>query len=315
MQARSDERMVSARKHSPLPVILMVLVLLGGAIAGYMYWKNPVVPVANPIALLPTTPVPQEKLADMSNLLIANPSSEATPTLPEAVAASEPSLTPLVDETPLPLLDESDAAIKNEISNIVANALREPLAVRWLGDNLLRRFVTFVANIAEGKLDTKSSPLTPPKTRFAVSAAAPLLMTEDSHARFNTHIQIVTSISPATCAATYRRYYPLLQGAYADLGEKKTFHSVLLTAIDLVMAAPEPETEPLLVSADKGLFKFVDPKLEALPTAQKPLLRMGRENATQLKQWLRQFRTAILAPPTNAQETSVPVTTSIPASD
>jgi hypothetical protein len=309
--------MVTTRKKSHLPAILTAIILLVCAAAGYRYWQNtlaPSAPVMNSDTLLPVEPVTPLIPVATPDLPTAN-AAETTPLQPEQIKVSEPPLTPSVDQAPLPLLDESDAAIKNEISSIVASALREPLSVRWLGDNLLRRFVTFVANIAEGKLDTKSSPLLPPKTRFAVSSSVPPVMTEDSHARFNTHIQIVTSISPATCAATYRRYYPLLQGAYADLGEKKTFHSVLLTAIDLVIAAPEPEDEPLLVAADKGLLKFADPKLEALPAAQKPLLRMGRDNATQLKQWLRQFRAAVLATPTNSESTSVPVTMPSQASD
>ena len=205
-----------------------------------------------------------------------------------------------MDEAPLPLLDDSDAAIKTAMESIVSSAMRETLSVRWYGDNLLRRFVSFVANVAEGKLDSKSSPLTPPKLRFAPSTSTPLKMTPESHARFNTYIQIITSINPATCAATYRRHYPLLQSAYADLGEKKTFHTVMLAAIDQILAAPEPTSEPELIAANKGLFKFSDPQLEALPAAQKPLLRMGRENEAELKQWLRRLRSELLTTPGSA---------------
>lgn len=122
-------------------------------------------------------------------------------------------------------------------------------------------------------------------------------MTPESQARFNPLIQLLTHIDPASCAATYRRFYPLLHNAYADLGEKKTFHGVMLTAIDKLLATPEPATEPELIPAEKGLYKFASPTLEALPAAQKPLIRMGRENARELKAWLRRVKAAVLHPP------------------
>jgi hypothetical protein len=52
-----------------------------------------------------------------------------------------------------------------------------------------------------------------------------------------------------------------------------------------------------LVPADKGMYKYAQPQLEALPAVQKQMLRSGWENVSKLKVWLRQFRAALLAPP------------------
>lgn len=297
MHAYSDDRIVQPRKRNRAHLILLALLLVAGGITGVVYWQPTPAPFLDTVTL-PALPTVATEPATAQAVVVPAPApAQAPANTAEQMVASEPPLTPSIDEPPLPLLDESDAVIKAYVAGMVGESLREPLAQRWFGDNLLRRFVTFVANLAEGKLDTKSSPLIPPKARFAVTLTKPLIMTTESQNRFNTHIQIITSIPPATCAAAYRRYYPLLHTAYADLGEKKSFHSVMLAAIDRVLAAPEPSAEPELVSAEKGLYKFNDPALEALPAAQKPLLRMGRNNASQLKAWLHQVRAALLATP------------------
>lgn len=296
MHANSEDRIVPARRSNKAPLVIVALLLVAGGIA-YQYWQK------NPAPLLPVTAL-QVPSAQPAQPAQPTPRSPAVETLPMAassltpvdqVKASEPPLSPAVEESPLPLLDQSDADIKTMIENLANSELRNELSALWLGDNLLRRFVAFVANLAEGKLDSKSSPLAPPKSRFAVTASQPLIMTTESQGRFNTHIQIITSISPSACATTYRRFYPLLHSAYADLGEKKTFHSVMLMAIDRVLATPELMSEPELVPAEKGLYKYLDPALESLPAAQKPLLRMGRKNAAQLKHWLQQVKASILS--------------------
>ena len=297
MQAHPDDRLTRSQRTNRLPWLVLICVLAGGS---WYYWQQraasaplltdvsaaPPRQIIQPPAPAPTEPPSNPPLAD-----------EAIPTPPAVVAATVPPTLPAADAPPLPPLDDSDAAIKNEAATLVDPTSIDVLASYWQGDNLLRHFVTFVTNLAEGKLDTKSSPVSSPKGRFAVTATAPLQMTPASQARFNTLVHLLTRIEPARCAATYRRYYPLLHTAYAELGEKKTFHSVTLAAIDTLLATPEPTTEPELILAEKGLYKYVSPTLESLPAAQKPLLRMGRENARELKHWLRQLRAAILTTP------------------
>lgn len=302
MQANSEDRIVPARRSNRALLVIVVLLLVAGGIA-YQYWQKSPVPLL-PVTALQAPPAQPAQATSRPPAVETLPMAASSLTPVDQVKASEPPLTPAVEEPPLPLLDQSDTDIKTVIGNLANNELQSELSALWLGDNLLRRFVTFVANLAEGKLDSKSSPLAPPKSRFAVTASQPLIMTTESQGRFNTHIEIITSIPPSACATTYRRFYPLLHSAYADLGEKKTFHSVLLMAIDRVLATPELMSEPELVPAEKGLYKYLDPALESLPAAQKPLLRMGRKNAAQLKHWLQQVKISILstpAPPESAQ--------------
>lgn len=297
MQAHPDDHIARAQRPLLLPWAVLVVLLAAG---GWYYWQFHTPPV-DAASTVPT-PVP--------HIIQPTPPPATTPTAPSVtkqplpppatpaeVAATEPPAQTPADAPPLPPLDDSDTAIRTEASNLTDAALASALAGQWQGDNLLRRFVAFVANLAEGKLDAKTSPVAPPKGRFAVSPNAPLQMTPASQARFDTLVHIITHIDPARCAASYQRHYPLLHAAYAELGEKKTFHSVMLTAIDKLLATPEPATEPELIPADKGLYRYASPALEALPAAQKPMIRMGRENARELKKWLRQVRAAILQAP------------------
>ncbi len=242
--------------------------------------RQPEQPAPTLAPAMPTAPVP----------------AETPPTVaPDPVAASEPTAEPEEEAPPLPLLDESDASIRQElvtISGWQSQAL--PLLV---SDQLLRRFVTFVNNTAAGKLDHKSGPFQPVKGRFAVSNGMPLTMTPDSQARYNLYVNLVTALDPQQCAALYRRYYPLMNAAYGELGEKGNFHALVLQAITQLENTPDLTQSPALVPADKGLYKFASPQLESLPAVQKQMLRSGWENVSHLKIWLRQLHGALLAKP------------------
>jgi hypothetical protein len=122
-------------------------------------------------------------------------------------------------------------------------------------------------------------------------------MTPDSYARYNIYVNALTALDPQQCANLYRRYYPLLNSAYQELGEKNNFHALLLKALQQLEKTPELSQAPLLVPADKGLYKYAEPQLETLPAVQKQMLRSGRENISKIKAWLQQFKSALLTPP------------------
>jgi hypothetical protein len=291
MQLSDDDRITyQPQRRSPATIVIAVLIAavgIGGSV--YYYLKNPdnsqqltalqqaVNDKTQPPAITPPAPV-EQPLAE-----------------PDPVAASEPPLEPAAEAPPLPPLDASDAGIQQELSSLTGwQAQAMDLLV---SDQLLRRFVTFVANTAAGKLDHKSGPFHPIKGRFAVSGNMPLTMTPESQMRYNIYVNALTVLDPQQCAALYRRYYPLLNNAYQELGEKNNFHALVLKAIQQLDGTPELTQAPVLVPADKGLYKYAQPQLEALPAVQKQMLRSGWENVSKLKIWLRQLKSALLAPP------------------
>ena len=94
---------------------------------------------------------------------------------------------------------------------------------------------------------------------------------------------------------TYRRFYPLFQKAYEQLGYPDAyFNDRLVEVIDHLLEAPVP-AEPILLVRPNVLYVFADPELEALSSGQKLMLRMGPDNSANLKRFLDQFRDRLTA--------------------
>lgn len=292
MQLSDDDRITPRPQRRSPAVTLAVLLLAAAGIGGivYFYLKNP------DNQQLSALKQAIDDKAKPLHVAQPAPAAEQPPVVaPDPVAASEPPLEPAAEAAPLPPLDASDAGVRQELSGLAGwqgNALG-----LIANDQLLRRFVTLVVNVAAGKVDHKAGPFLPIKGRFTVSSNMPLTMTAESQTRYNIYVEAITALDPQQCAALYRRYYPLLNNAYKELGEKGNFHTLVLKAIQQLENTPQLSESPVLVPADKGLYKYAQPQLEALPAAQKQLLRSGWENVSKLKVWLRQLKSALLAPP------------------
>jgi hypothetical protein len=93
----------------------------------------------------------------------------------------------------------------------------------------------------------------------------------------------------------YFHFYPLFQDAYQSLGlPGHYFNDRLVEVIDSLLATPELSTPPDLVRPSV-MYQFADPALEALPSGQKVLLRMGPENAAIVKAKLTELRALVTA--------------------
>ena len=217
-------------------------------------------------------------------------SGQVQRTLPPPQVTAPPA--PLPEAPPLPPLEASDAPLREAVGQELAPPSGWEQQV--VPEQVLRRCVVFVANLAEGKVERKHSPLAPPPGAFQVEGA-PLRIAPASYARYNAVVELVTQVPPERMAALYRRYYPLLQAAYEELGERKLFHAVLVQAIDVLLAAPELVVEPVVVPHKGNLYRFADPALEGLSPAHRQMLRLGPENGRRLKVWLRQLRAEVLA--------------------
>lgn len=303
MRLSDDDRIIPPSRHrSPLATVA-ILLLAAGCVGGIAYYylnhadesqrqqlsalKQIVEQVAHP----PAQPAPSSLPAEPAPAPVAEP--VPTVVTPDSVTASEPDSEPAADLPPLPLLDEADTAVRQALAGL--DGWQAQALALLVNEQLLRRFVTFVNNVAAGKLDHKSGPFLPIKGRFSVSNSMPLTMTIDSQARYDLYVGLLTALDPQQCASLYRRYYPLLNQAYGELGEKGNFHALVLKAIQQLENTPDLTQAPALVPADKGLYKFASPQLEGLPTVQKQMLRSGWENVSHLKVWLRQLRAALLS--------------------
>lgn len=197
------------------------------------------------------------------------------PLLPPPPPAPPPVVEP-AEEIALPALDESDSLVRN----LVAALTSHPAFAAWLiPDQLVRTFVLVVENVADG--NNPAARLTPlrPTQRFRVRGEAQQLGVDPaSYARYNTHAEIVASINPVGAAELYRRLYPLITEAYAELGHPDGgFDDTLLRALRNLLEVPVLERDVTLVPR-ATFFEFVDDEIEDLHSVQKQFLGMGPRN-------------------------------------
>ena len=264
----------------------MVLV---GIIVLAVLWPEPetqlpapreVAPVTTPAQVEPATPevVPEPEPVEPA---------EAEPTFAD-LAAQE---TAPEAEEPLPPLDESDIPLQAAVEALPLDA---QVLQRLVGEEMIRKFVRAVENMHQGKLVHKFRPLQQPAQAFyADKIGEQYRMSFKAYHRYDAYAEALANLDKPALVALYRRYYPLLQQAYGELGTGgKSFHAALLGAIDHLLRAPVIESE-LLLTRPSVMYKFKDPALEKLSGPHKMMLRMGPENSRSVQRSLRELRQAL----------------------
>lgn len=244
------------------------------------------VPVVTPPPSMPVTQPEPEVVTEPEPVAVPQPTAEPEAE-PEPVTEPEP-------ELPLPALDNSDAEVTQRL---LALNWRPGLASLFVTEEMLRNLVVQADNIAQGQLATGHPLLQPLSERFSVPAGQPLLLAEESFARYQPYVQLLESVPPQQMIALFNRYEPLMQQAFSELGyPDDLFKNRLLQAIDVLLATPEPQY-PLQLERPSVMYQFADPQLEQLPAAQKLMLRLGPDNQQLIKQLLRRYRQALQSAP------------------
>jgi len=195
-------------------------------------------------------------------------------------------------------LDTSDAVIRELVAGLSSN----PKLAAWLvNEDLVRRFVAAVNNIADGVSPRSQLEFLRPKQAFKVKDLGEGVFVIDpaSYRRYDLVAEVFDSLDTAGTAALYRELKPLIDDAYAEIGAPgTTFDQRLNAAFDQLLAVPiveDPqEVNPLIVT-----YRWRDESLESLSGVQRHLLRMGPENVATIQHKLGELRAAIAA--TNQQ--------------
>ena len=112
--------------------------------------------------------------------------------------------------------------------------------------------------------------------------------------RYKPMVQLIRSSDPQALVAAYTRYYPLFQEAYESLGHPpEYFNDRVIEVIDHLLTTPEVQG-PIALAQPNVLYEYADPKLESLSAGQKVLIRMGSDNASAVKEKLREMRAVLL---------------------
>jgi hypothetical protein len=253
---------------------LVAAIALAGVIAYFALREpEPVSPPA-PVATAPEAPTS-----------VGEPGTE--PPIRHPIETVEP-VPQQPDAASLPALDESDAAVGASLAGLFAESGRPDVL---LLKDVVRRVVVTVDNLPRERVAPRLSPLKPAEGGLQVSRQGDDLVISDvNRERYAPFVKLAENVDIGYLAALYRRFYPLFQQAYQELGYPRGyFNDRLVAVIDHLLATPEP-VGPLRLVQPKVLYQFADPELERLSAGQKYLLRMAPDDAARIKARLREFR-------------------------
>lgn len=292
MQVNQDDRITpqetssNSNRFALFAIVLVVLLSAGG----YYYYSgdsdSPKL-IPNAPIVLPDTPPSEPMTLESAPEL---ETTETTPEAPEADTNSTETTTvtePEVAAEPVPVLAESDAFVQQKALAMINNNV---LSASLVQQDLVRQFVVFVDNLAQGELTRKVSPIKGPEKLFTVSEITnKVYLNPDSYHRYDAYVDSITKMDEQSLIITYKQLTPMLEEAFTELGYSNAkFNDRMLQAIKMLLAAPIVE-DPIELNSISVNYQFVDPDLEALPSAQKLLVRMGPENTRKLKVALRKL--------------------------
>jgi hypothetical protein len=261
--------------------LAVFLIWLGSRESGESPATGPVVQPRAPETAIealppaPDIPVREPGPEPVEEVAGAAPPAENTPALPEMT------------------LQTSDEAVRMALAGAGGSALLDgPLQE----DELLQRGAAIIDGTSRGLVLTKILSPSRPEGKFTtVEDQGQELIDPASYDRYDDYAQAIAGVDTAALASAFHRFRPLLEEAYAQLGyAREDFDNALIRSLDVVIATPDiPGT--VAVKPKGGLYVFADPALEALPSLQKQLLRMGPENRELVKQQAVALRSALLA--------------------
>ncbi len=296
MQVNQNDRITptddtAASNHMAKIAIAVVIAL--GAAGYYIFSSNDTETVKQEEAQIELpAPAPLKPLETQASLPEPEVDIPQEAVTPEQAAEDEEvqEVTPEPEEViePLPSLNDSDKFVQGKAVEIANGMAVAPLIIE---QNLARQFVVFVDNLAQGELARKVSPMKGPNRTFTVSEITnKTYLNPDSYHRYDMYADLLANLDSSKLIANYEQLSPLFEQAFAELGyPDMRFKERLVEAIDVLLDAPIIET-PIELDGVSVNYQFVDPELEALPNAQKLLVRMGPDNTRKVKKALRKLR-------------------------
>jgi hypothetical protein len=258
---------------SSLKWLILVAVVAGAVAVVYYKWQSP------------------------QQVVQTQPATEVEPApAPVAKAEPPPIRYPVGDAAkaeakPLPALPESDSAAQQSIAGLVG---AKPSADFFHPNDIVRRIVATVDNLAREKVALRLMPVKPVAGRFATTREGEnLVISPDNASRYTPYVRLMQAVDAKKLGVTYVQFYPLFQQAYKELGYPKAyFNDRLVEVIDHLLAAPNIKG-PIKLVRPKVMYEFADSDLEVLSAGQKIMIRMGSENAAKVKAKLKEIRSEL----------------------
>ena len=195
---------------------------------------------------------------------------------------------------PLPPLNESDEYFRLTLTELFGDAIGDIL----VETRLIERVVATIDNLPRPHVAERIRPVGRLNDTFLVDSqdgSGEFTISTANYSRYDGLVTLVTSADIEAATDVYRRYYPLFQKAYVELGYPDGyFNDRLVEVIDHLLDTPDIDG-PIELVQPHVLYEYRDPEIEALSSGQKQLIRMGSENAARIKEKLRELRGRVTA--------------------
>lgn len=206
---------------------------------------------------------------------------------PPVVETTELTTTPEPVKIALPKLDDSDPII---IAKLPQVTWRKELLKLVVTDDLVRRFVVFTDNFAQGNISYEHSPFVLLTEKFQAKESTEQTTdgeswewNEASTQRFSLYVDLLRSMDSGELVDLYFEVKPLIDQAYQELGyPEQDFTKVLQASITRVLDMEILEDNPKLLRPSV-MYKYQNEVLESLDESDKLLLRIGKENVLVIK--------------------------------
>ena len=203
--------------------LIALLVAAAALAAAWFFWDGS-----------KTTPEPTP-VEQRSPVAETEPAEPLHPVEPLSVTPGEGEL------VELPPLEESDSYFALALIDIFGPELETLLA----DEALIDKTVATVDNLTRSRIAEKIRPVGRLSGNFIVSAAGdngPYYLGAENYDRYKPLVNMLTGADLDELAATYRRFYPLMQEAFAQLGYPDAYlNDRVVAVIDHLLATPEPE--------------------------------------------------------------------------
>ena len=222
------------------------------------------------------------------------PESDPSATSEADAAASTPADAPNPD-VPLPVLAQSDAVALAALAELGAG---QALLGLLVDEALLTRLVVTVDNLPARKFGLRQRVLRKVDGAFLTEGSGEtLLISPANEARYAPLVDAMTALPVPALVGVYRRFYPLLQEAYAGLGYvNRQFHARVLEVIDHLLAT-RSLAEPVKLVQPKVFYRYEDASLEGASVGQRALYRLGSGQRSRMLDWLESLRAALVQIP------------------
>ena len=192
----------------------------------------------------------------------------------------------------LPPLDESDRYFELELIDLFGSGIDDLLA----DTALIEKIVATVDSLPHAEVAERIRPIAGVDGPFSADGqdgSGEYTVNPANYARYDFLVNLLALADVDSLAATYRRFYPLFQQAYVDLGYPNGhFNDRAVQVLDHLLETPSVD-EPVTLVRPHVLYEYADPDLEAASSGQKLLLRLGGDHRVRVLQFVEELRDAI----------------------